>query len=119
MTNRSTRRLLALSLFIPIAAAAAYAGSDFAQEPSWQPVKAEAVRTRLEEYLQSADIAPEVQTEVRDRWRTAGDQAGTDVLERLAQSLAKADEHVAELVTFCSSNERARPQAARILLAGR
>ena len=29
MTNRSTRRLLALSLFIPIAAAAAYAGSDF------------------------------------------------------------------------------------------
>ena len=119
MTNRSTRRLLALSLLIPIAAAAAYAGSDLAQEPSWQPVKAEAVRTRLEEYLQSADISPEVQTEVRDRWRTAGDQAGADVLERLAQSLAKADEHVAELVTFCSTTQRARPQAARILLARR
>jgi hypothetical protein len=52
MTNRSTRRLLALSLFIPIAAAAAYAGSDLAQEPSWQPVKAETVRTSLEAYLQ-------------------------------------------------------------------
>jgi hypothetical protein len=109
MTNRSTRRLLALSIWIPIAAAAAYAGSDLVQEPNWQPVKAEAVRTRLEEYLQSSDISPEVQTEVRDRWRTAGDQAGTDVLERLAQSLAKADEHVAELVTFCSTtSERGR-----------
>lgn len=106
MTNRSTRRLLSLSLFIPIAAAAAYAGSDFAPEPSWQPVKAEAVRTRLEEYLQSADIAPEVQTEVRDRWRNAGDQAGADVLERLAQSLAKADEQVSELVTFCSTTSK-------------
>jgi hypothetical protein len=109
MTNRSTRRLLALSLFIPVAAAAAYAGSDLAQESSWQPVKTEAVRTRLEEYLQSADISAEVQTEVRDRWRTAGEQTGTDVLERLAQSLAKADEQVAELVTFCSTtSERGR-----------
>jgi hypothetical protein len=109
MTNRSTRRLLALSLIVPIAAAAAYAGSEFGGEPSWQPVKADAVRTSLESYLQSADISPEVQTEVRDRWRTAGEQAGTDVLERLAQSLAKADEHVAELVTFCSTtSERGR-----------
>src|SRR4051794_11130238 len=98
MTNRSTRRLLALSLFIPIAAAA-YAGSDLAQEPSWQPVKAEAVRTSLEAYLQSSDRAPEVQTEVRDRGKTAGEQVGSDVLDRLAQSLAKADEKVAELVT--------------------
>jgi hypothetical protein len=107
MNNRSTRRLLALSLLIPIAAA--YAGSDFAPEPSWQPVKADAVRTRLEEYLRSADITPEVQTEARDRWRSAGDQISTDVLERLAQSLAKADEQVAELVTFCSTtSERGR-----------
>jgi hypothetical protein len=102
MTNRSTRRLLALFALIPIAAAAAYAGGDLAQDSSWQPVKAEAVRTKLEEYLHSADISPEVQTEVRDRWRAAGEQPSSDVLERLAQSLAKADEHVAELVTFCS-----------------
>jgi hypothetical protein len=109
MTNRITRRLLALSLSISLAGAAAYAGSDFAQEPSWQPVKAETVRVRVEEYLQSAEIAPEVQAEVRDRWRTAGDQAGADVLERLAQTLAKADEHVAELVTFCSkTSDRGR-----------
>ncbi len=119
MTIRSTRRLLALSLLIPIAAAAAYAGSDFTPEPSWQPVKADAVRTRLEEFLQSANIAPEVQTEVRDRWRSAGDQIGSDVLDRLAQSLAKADEHVAELVDVLLNHERAWPQAARIRLAGR
>jgi hypothetical protein len=109
MTNRSTRRLLALSLIIANAALAAYAGSDFAQDPSWQRVKAEAVLTRLEEYLQSAEITPEVKAEVRDRWRTAGDQVGTDVLDRLAQSLAKADAHVAELVKFCSTTgERGR-----------
>lgn len=109
MTNRITRRLLALSLSIPITAAAAYAGSDFAHEPSWQPVKAETIRTRLEEYLQSADVTPAVQAEVRDRWRLSGEQAGLDVLERLAQSLAKADERVGELVTFCSrTSERGR-----------
>src|SRR5262249_53207237 len=107
MTNRSTRRPLALSLLIPIAAVAAYAGSDLNSESSWQPVKAEAVRTQLEGYLSTSDISPEQQTEVRDRWRTIGDQPGTDVLERLAQSLAKADEQVAEFVTFCSTtNER-------------
>src|SRR4051812_25421606 len=103
MTIRSIRRLLALSLLVPIVAAVAYARGDPAQDPSWQPVKAEAVRTKLEAYLQSADIATEVKTEVRARWRTAGDQVGGDVLERLAQTLAKADEHVAELVTFCST----------------
>jgi len=72
-------------------------------------VKAEAVRGRLEEYLRSADIRPEVQAQVRERWRAAGDQVGADILERLAQSLTKADEHVAELVTFCATtSERGR-----------
>jgi len=103
MTNRIARRVLTLSLLVPIAAAAAYAGGDLAQDPSWQPVKAEAVRAKLEEYLHSADISPDVQTQVRDRWRAASEQAGSDLLERLAQSLAKADENVAELVTFCST----------------
>src|SRR4051812_26449248 len=101
MTNRRVRRLLAISLSLPIAATvayfvayvAAYAGSDLIAESTWQPVKADAVRTRLEDYLQSADVAPDVQTAVRDRWRAAGDEAGTDMLERLAQSLAKADVH--------------------------
>ena len=37
----------------------AYAGSEFTAEPTWQPVPAEAVRARLEEYLQTANIAPE------------------------------------------------------------
>jgi hypothetical protein len=103
MTNRSIRRLLAISLLIPIAAVAAYAGSDLKSDSSWQPVKAETVRNQLEEYLHTSDLSPEQQTDVRDRWRTTGEQVGADVLERLAQSLAKADEQVAELVTFCST----------------
>ena len=108
MTNRSTRRLLALPLLLPFAAAA-YAAGDAAHDSSWQPVRPEAVQTRLDEYLRSADIPATAQTEARDRWRALADQTEADVLERLAQSLAKADERVAELVTFCSTtNERGR-----------
>jgi hypothetical protein len=103
MTNRRTRRrFVAATLLLPIAAVVAYAG-DLLPEASWKPVKADAVRTRLEEYLQSAAIAPDVQTEVLDRWRAASDEAGADTLDRLAQSIAKADEHVADLVRFCST----------------
>ena len=104
MTNRRTRRrLIAASLLLPIAAAVAFAGSDMLPEASWKPVKADAIRTRLDEYLESAHVAPNIQAEVRDRWRSAGEEAGADLLERLAQSLAKADERVNELVAFCSA----------------
>jgi hypothetical protein len=106
MTNRRIRRVLAVSLVIPIAAAVAYAGNDFLPQPSWKPVKADAVFTRLEEYLQSADISPAAQTGVRERWRAAGAEAGSDLLSRLAQSLTKADERVADLVTFCSGTSQ-------------
>ncbi|HVT29954.1 MAG TPA: hypothetical protein VHE81_18195 [Lacipirellulaceae bacterium] len=102
MTNRRIRRVLALAVVLPVAAAVAYAGSDFLPEPSWKPVKPEAVFTRLEDYLQLADIAPAVQAEVRDRWRASGTEVGSDLLTRLAQSLAKADDRVAELVAFCA-----------------
>jgi len=101
--RRTSRRILAASLLLPIAAAVAYAGSDFLGEPTWQPVKPEVARSQLENFLQTTSVDPAVQTEVLDRWRTAGDEVGTDVLERLAQSLAKADERVAELITFCST----------------
>ncbi len=103
MTNRSIRRLLAFCLLVSLAAAVAYAGSDMAQDASWQPVRAEAVRARLDEYLRSSTISPAAQAEVRNRWREMAEQTDADVLERLAQSLAKADEHVAELVSFCSA----------------
>jgi len=104
MTIRPTsRRILAATFLLPIAAAVAYAGSDFMAEPTWRPVKPEAVRGQLEVFLRSTSADPAVQTEVLDRWRTAGEEVGTDILERLGQSLAKADERVAELVKFCSS----------------
>jgi hypothetical protein len=100
--RRTSRRILAASLLLPIAAAVAYAGSDLLGEPSWHPLKPEAVRSQLENFLRTA-VDPTVQSEVLERWRTAGDESGTDVLERLAQSLSKADERVAELITFCST----------------
>jgi hypothetical protein len=99
--RRTSRRILAASLLLPIAAAVAYAGSDIIGGPSWQPVKPDVVHGQLEAFLQSTSADPAVQTEVLERWRTASDEP--DVLERLAQSLAKADERVAELITFCST----------------
>jgi hypothetical protein len=101
--RRPSRRILAVAIILPIAAAAAHAGSEFMAEPSWQPVSAEAVRTRLEEYLHTAQIAPNRQAEVRDQWRaTSGDDSDAPVLDRLAQCLAKADDRVAGLVAFCA-----------------
>lgn len=102
MTNRRIRRVLAVPFVLVLAAAVTYAGSDFLSQPSWKPVKPDTAFSQLQEYLQTANIAPAVQTEVRDRWRATGTEAGSDLLSRLAQSLAKADNRVAELVTFCS-----------------
>src|SRR4051794_37821534 len=109
MTHRRFRRTLpALSLLVLAACGFSYA-ADFTLQPSWQPVKAEAVRTRLEEYLQSTNVAAEAEMAVREKWRNSSDEPGVDLLERLAESLAKADPRVAELVTFCStSHERGK-----------
>jgi hypothetical protein len=102
MINRSSRRLLSFVLLLPVVAAGAYAGGDLLTEPNWKPVKAEAVQRQLEDYLQSADIEADVQTQVRDRWKSAANEVGNDLLDRLAQALAKADSRVADLVKFCS-----------------
>lgn len=107
MTIRSSRRLLCFVLIVPVVAAMAYAGGDLLTEPNWRPVKAEAVQRQIEDYLQSADIETDVQTQVRERWKSAAEETGNDLLERLAQSLSKADSRVADLVKFCSAaNER-------------
>jgi len=87
---------------LAIASAAAFAENDFLAEPSWQPVSTEAVHGQLETYLQTAGISQNRQTDVRDTWRAAGDDTNADHLDRLSQSLAKADDRVAELTRFCS-----------------
>jgi len=102
LDRRPRRRLFAVALILPIASAVAFAGSDFTAEPTWRPVSADAVRTRLEEYLKSAHIGPERQTDVRDLWRATADDADVDLLDRLAQCLAKADDRVTGLVEFCA-----------------
>jgi hypothetical protein len=102
MKNRFYRRRWLALVLLPAVTVVAHAGDDFAPEPTWKPVKAEAVQALLEEYLETANISPDVQTQVRDRWRSAVADGGRDLLERLAQCLAKADDRVAGLVAFCS-----------------
>jgi hypothetical protein len=104
MTNRPSRPLIGFAvLVLPLAVAAVHAASDFVAEPTWQRVQPDAVSDRLESYLNSADIGPHQQAEVRDLWRSAdADSADGDLLDRLAACLAKADDRVAELVEYCS-----------------
>lgn len=111
MINRPTRLpFLFVVLVLPLAVAATYAASDFVAEPTWQPVEPEAVSDRIEDYLNTADIGPDRQAEVRALWRSP-DALGEDgdLLDRLAACLAKADNRVAELVEYCSGISKPGP----------
>lgn len=103
MTARRPPRLLIAVLFCSIASAAAFAGSEFFSEPSWQIVPVETVRLRLEEYLRESQLPIAKQAAVRESWQASATEGGeADTLDRLAQCLAKADDRVADLVEFCS-----------------
>jgi hypothetical protein len=110
MTARtSTRRLPRwAALFGLAAAAAAHAGGDFFAEPSWQPVTREAAFDRLDEYLSAVGIAPDRQVEIRDLW-LSDDPESRDLLEQLANTLAKTDQRVADLVKQCASAAKPGP----------
>ena len=95
-----------LNITILLFAVAAPAfGDEFFTLPTWQPVPPEAVFDRLNRYLDEAGVTPQRQADARDSWRDADeDSAGGDLLERLAHSLAKTDDRVAELVKFCAGS---------------
>jgi hypothetical protein len=76
---------------------------DFFAQPTWQPVPAEAVYARLTEYLNSAEVSPERQAEVNVMWRETENSPQADLLDRVAQSLAKADDRVGSLVAHCAN----------------
>lgn len=105
MTDRScSRRIIVCALTISIAAAFAYAGSEFVAEPSWKPVSADVALSRLEEYLHSTTLPAPRQDEIVEFWRTSSSNGSEPaLLDRLAQCLAKADDRVAKLVEFCST----------------
>jgi hypothetical protein len=105
--NLATRWLICITVLSAlVVATAAYANNgaddDFFVEPTWQPVSAEAAYARLAEYLHSAGIPPARQAEANEAWRESEDDTQGDLLERLALSLAKTDDRVAELVARCA-----------------
>jgi hypothetical protein len=75
---------------------------DFFVQPTWEPVTPESAYARLTEYLNSSGLAPPRQAEANEIWRESEDDTQGDLLERLAQSLAKTDDRVAELVARCA-----------------
>src|SRR3954469_23550868 len=103
MTNRRSSRFLPTVFLLALAPMATTFAGDFTSQPTWRAVNTATVRTRLEEYFRSADVAPDVQASIREQWQTPLSESSADRLDRLAASLAKADSRVAELVSFCST----------------
>ncbi len=103
----SARWLPHLAVFVTLALAAASQGDgEFFSEPTWQKVAPEAAFRGLDEYLKTADLAPEQQAEIRDLWQSksgGSEAAGGDLLDHLAACLAKADDRVAVLLDFCGA----------------
>jgi hypothetical protein len=109
MTERPMTPWLAKSavIFLIAVAMPAHGNDDFFAQPTWQPVNPEAAFERLNLYLTETGVAADRQALVRDLWRDAGGESiGSDLLERLANSLAKTDDRVAELVKFCSGSSK-------------
>jgi hypothetical protein len=108
MTNRPTRRLIGFPVLVALAAAvAASAENAFLPQPAWRsPTTAEAA-AQLERYLHN--LPPGRQAAVREAWKSSGEGLEADSLDRLANSLAKADGRVAELVAYCSRSNVSGP----------
>ncbi len=103
MIHRQTRRLIGLTILaFPLAVAGTHAASDFVAEPTWQPVRQEAVFDSLDDYLSTANIDADRQSAARKAWHSNDGATDADLLDRLAASLAKADDRVAELIAYCS-----------------
>jgi hypothetical protein len=109
MSARTATRQIVRSLALVgmAAAAAAHADSDFFTQPTWEPVTQESALALLNRHLAATGIAPDRQTEIQDRWQAA--DAPDDLLDRLAASLAKTDDRVAELTEFCSGVAKPGP----------
>lgn len=81
-------------------------GTEFVGAPSWQPADPDAVYRQLDAYLRTASIPADRQIEARQAWWANSSDRPGELLDRLAASLAKADERTAELVAFCARAER-------------
>jgi hypothetical protein len=111
MIHRPTRCLLPFA-FIAFSLAAsrssfAQTSDEFAAEPTWDRVDAEAISGQLEEYLNTAEIDSQHQAAARTAWESKSGAAGIDVLDRLASTLAKSDDRVATLVDYCTGVSKA------------
>jgi hypothetical protein len=112
MTNRLAAGLmLGVCLLVAFAAAGiAQPDTEFLTRPTWQPASPDAVYAQLQKYLDSAAIAPARQAAARSAWsaNAAGGDAAADLLDRVAASLAKADDRVADLVSNCTATASRR-----------
>jgi hypothetical protein len=105
MIHRPTRLLAFALLALPPAVVASRADSElteFMAAPNWERVDADTVTEQLEKYIRTADLDAERAAAVREAWQAKVDVDETDVLDRLAAALAKADDRVQVLVDFCT-----------------
>ena len=105
-----TRALVWATVLAGFAAVSLLHGSalstEFVGEPSWRPADADAVYRQLDTYLRTAAVPGNRQIEARQTWWANSSARPGELLDRLAASLAKADERTAELVAFCQTADR-------------
>jgi hypothetical protein len=74
-------------------------------EATWQPPTYAAVRGEVETWLAASDADREAESAVRKLWPEAADDSGkTDLLDRVAASLAAVEPRAAELLAACQAN---------------
>jgi hypothetical protein len=100
------RWLFASTLLALAAAESPAADTEFLGEPTWQTADADAAFSQLEVFLRTSALSAAEQTEVRETWWSMPADRPGELLDRLAESLAPADERVAALIAFCSQADR-------------
>lgn len=103
MTDRPSARWLPyLAVCVSLTIAAVSRGdSEFYSNPTWQKATPDAAFAGLTEYLKTTNLGPVQQAEIRDLWKSSA--TNSDLLDRLAECLALADDRVAVLIDFCST----------------
>ncbi len=77
--------------------------------PSWQPPKAESVRADVFAWLDSRKADDAIRAKANELWATGTEQpTGTELLNRLASTLALADPNARKLVELCSASHTPR-----------
>ncbi|MEX0936389.1 MAG: hypothetical protein WDZ59_00910 [Pirellulales bacterium] len=113
-------RLALLAAALCLTACAAAVADDLSQAPSWTSPATESVRDQVAKWLDGQESLDDAQRQAAmERWQGEENPAisSATLLDRLAETLALADENVAQLIEDCTQpyQETSLPEAPWLL----